>query len=813
MTQYSLKNVLGIPYTNASILYSDKIYTAVFNRILKTDLKRNTQSSLPFESKSNIIFQSFYRQYLVTIDIEGQLLLSSLSGEVMDRMSLKETATALHCTNDFIVVGLQRRVQIWRYDENGEYWMQFIIEREHMTSSIVTCITNFGDYIITGHENGEIRFYSNGVKSGFPIVLSKHRCNVIGLHISNSNLYSVTKDGSVFYWKINFVSQDPLDQQSGPSYSVELVEKYFVNKPQTSTLCSSMHADTLVLGHHTGLFDIFEMPSFNHIQTLSLKQRIDSIKFDPSGEFIAIGSRYGHLIVWEWKSESFLYKQSGHFLNCETVAVNDHFIASGDSYGVIKLFNAFTGNCIITFTEHRAAITQIIFSKNNVLLSSSLDGTVKAFDIKRYKHFRTMSAPNPVAFTCMAICGDVVCAGTRDTYEVYVWFLTTGELLDTLSGHSAPISDLKFINNTLITGSWDKTVRLWSIFDSSQNVEVINQSSDVLSISVNPVRQEYAVGCLDGTISIWDLQGVNTSIIHVRKSLTSGRHQSQITKAMSDTYCSSITYSADGQSILGGGVSKYICVFTPQQLVQRIEISRNLYLDGTKSVLNSKKMTSVGISKDLLNDKIKNDSEENTRKDYALSLPGIITNHDPGKRAVRPGIQVHDIKQSADGLSTVVATTEGVFLYSTQDIKLPIQLEVDTTPASCRLAIKNKQYLRALMTSVKINDLALFKVVMESTPTQVYEMVCNDIDNAYYAAVIKMVSEYLESTSHFEMTMEFVVALLTSIHLQDSKSRDIKVECKGLKRVINMRYKDLERVAVNNKYLLMFAQKQEELNV
>ena len=800
----SLKNVMGCPYTNASILYGDNIYTAVFNRILKTDLKRNTQCCLPFESKSNIVFSCFYKDMLVTIDAENQLIISSLEGELLDRMSLKDKASALHCFGDYIVVGVQRKIQVWRYDTNSEYWMSFVIERDHMTSSIVTCLTNYKDYVISGHENGEIRIYSNGTKQGFPIVLSKHRCTIINIHVHDSNMYSVTKDGSVFYWEIN-----------EETTSVDLKEQYFVNKPQTTTLCSSIHNNLLVLGYHTGLFDIYEMPSFNHIQTLSLKQRIDSIQFDPTGEFIALGSKYGHLIVWEWKAEAFLYKQSGHFLNCQTVAMNDQYIASGDEYGVVKLFNAFTGNSIITFTEHKAAITNLQFTKKDVLLSASLDGTVKAFDIKRYKHFRTMTAPNPVAFTSLAICGDVVVAGTRDTFEIYVWFLTTGELLDTLSGHEAPISDVQFIENTLISGSWDKTVRLWSIFDSSQNVEVVNQSSDVLSISVHPSKKEYAVSCLDGTISTWDMEGVNKNIIHVRKYLKSGRKQAQMSKAATDTYCSTISYTADGQHIIGGGDSKYICVFSHDLLLQKIEVSRNMFLDGIKSVLNSKKMTSSGISKDLLEDKnlFQNTDQVNERLNYAKELPGVQKSHDPGVRAIRPEIKVSCIKTSEDGLTTVVATTEGVFLYTTQQIKLPVQLEFDLSPKSCVAALKNKQYLQALMGSLKLNDFSLFQQIIESTPTEVYEMVCSDVAPLYYSNLLKMLTEYLQMTCHFEIGLALALAFLNQIHLQDAsilKMYNIKTECKSLKRVILMRFKDVKQIAEKNKYLFMFAQQQQQ---
>ena len=62
-----------------------------------------------------------------------------------------------------------------------------------------------------------------------------------------------------------------------------------------------------------------------------------------------------------------------------------------------------------------------------------------------------MQANKPVQFTCLAIegnSGDIVCAGgscTSDVqYNIYVWSLRTGQLMEILNGHTAPVSCLQF---------------------------------------------------------------------------------------------------------------------------------------------------------------------------------------------------------------------------------------------------------------------------------------------------------------------------------------------------------------------------------
>ena len=55
-------------------------------------------------------------------------------------------------------------------------------------------------------------------------------------------------------------------------------------------------------------------------------------------------------------------------------------------------------------------------------------------------------APEAVQFSSVAVdpSGDVVCAGSKDTFQMFVWSMRTGQLLDVFSGHEGPISTLAF---------------------------------------------------------------------------------------------------------------------------------------------------------------------------------------------------------------------------------------------------------------------------------------------------------------------------------------------------------------------------------
>lgn len=50
----------------------------------------------------------------------------------------------------------------------------------------------------------------------------------------------------------------------------------------------------------------------------------------------------------------------------------------------------------------------------------------------RYRNFRTFTSPRPVQFSCLAVdnSGEIVCAGGRDVFEIFVWSVQTGRLLE-----------------------------------------------------------------------------------------------------------------------------------------------------------------------------------------------------------------------------------------------------------------------------------------------------------------------------------------------------------------------------------------------
>ncbi|KAG6837084.1 hypothetical protein H0H93_014976 [Arthromyces matolae] len=642
------------------------------------------------------------------------------------------------------------------------------------------------------------RLFTLDPLEGFrPKTFSGHKDAVVAAFFSvdGSSIYTVSRDGAVFTWKEKEQEMHSEDEEPIPSTSNDsslgirvantrwgVHKRNYFNQANTKVVCTTFHpaSNLLVVGFSTGIFGLWEMPAFSNIHTLSISQeKISSVAINPSGEWLAFGAKkLGQLLVWEWQSESYVLKQQGHYYDMNTLsyAPDGQTIATGGDDGKIKVWSAHSGFCFVTFTEHSAPISSVAFAKHGgVLFSASLDGTVRAYDLVRYRNFRTFTSPSPVQFSCLAVdpSGEVVAAGSTDSYEVFLWSVQTGKLLDVLAGHEGPVCSLAFSPsgaNQLASGSWDKTIRLWSVFGRSRAVEPLSVTSDILALAFRPDGNELAVSTLDGQITFFDIhESKQTNVIDGRKDISGGRKADDRVSAANNSSgksFNSLAYTADGGCLIAGGNSKYVVLYDVREgegvMIKKFQISENLSLDGTEEFLDNRKVNEAGINVDLI-DMRGDESDLEDRMD--LSLPGASRGAgDMSIRRYRQEARTKCVRFSPTGRAWAAASTEGLLIYSLDDSVTfdPFDLSIDLTPQSVLEVLDAREYLKALVMAFRLNEKPLIQQVFEAIPSGDIRLITRQLPFIYVPLLLRFVAEHLERTPHIEFDLIWMNTLLMS---------------------------------------------------
>ncbi|KAH9219329.1 periodic tryptophan protein-like protein 2 [Leptodontidium sp. 2 PMI_412] len=845
-TEFKFSNLLGTVYSQGNLLFSPDgtlLYSPVGNRVTVFDLVNNKSHTLPFAHRKNISRLGLTPRgnLLLSVDQDGRAILTHVQRRiVLFHFTFKSPVSSLAFSPSgrHFAVGLDRHIEVWHTpstpDQNADGELDFapfVLHRRYAGhSDAVQNIEWSGDsrFFLSASKDLTARVWSlESEDISAKTVLGGHREGVLGAYFSKDQetIYTISKDGAIFERKYlpgqNAQEEDEEDDDNDSHARWRITKKHFFLQHNAKVTCAVFHPERnlLVAGFSNGIFGLYEMPEFNMIHSLSISQNdIDFVTINKSGDWLAFGaSKLGQLLVWEWESENQILKQQGHFdsMNALVYSPDGQKIVTTADDGKIKVWDVNSGFSIATFTEHISGVTACEFAKRgNVLFTASLDGSVRAWDLIRYRNFRTFTAPTRLSFSCLAVdpSGEVVCAGSLDSFDIHIWSVQTGQLLDRLSGHEGPVSSLAFAPNgsVVVSGSWDHTVRIWSIFDRTQTSEPLQLQADVLDVAFRPDSLQLAVSTLDGQLTFWSVsEAEQQSGVDGRRDVSGGRKitdRRTAANAAGTKSFSSIKYSADGQCVLAGGNSKYICLYSVDSLVllKKYTVSVNLSLSGTQEFLNSKLMTEAGPLGLIDEQGEASDLEDRIDR----TLPGSTRGGDPSVRKRMPEVRVADVAFSPTGRSFCAASTEGLLIYSLDTTPLfdPIDLDLEVTPASTLNVLeREKDYLKALVMAFRLNETSLLRQVFEGIPYMDISLVAKELPVVYLQRLLRLVAKETEESPHIQFCLLWMEAIVDSHGrwIQDNKGM-LDAELRVIERSVTRIQQDTLRVFEENCYTIEY---------
>lgn len=141
----------------------------------------------------------------------------------------------------------------------------------------------------------------------------------------------------------------------------------------------------------------------------------------------------------------------------------EELLATSSEDTTIKIFNNLKLNLLITYTYHRMRVNQVKFSKS-VLYSCGDDYRIKSVD------------------------------------------LNSNKVVNDYFGHSKSVTSID-VNDTLISGSADKTIRVWDLRVGKEVKKLVGHKDTITKVDN---KERIISSSIDGCIKVWDKRQYNT---------------------------------------------------------------------------------------------------------------------------------------------------------------------------------------------------------------------------------------------------------------------------------------------------------------
>jgi WD40 repeat protein len=290
-------------------------------------------------------------------------------------------------------------------------------------------------------------------------------------------------------------------------------------KAITKCVCFSPDGRLLATAHWDTTIGLWDTATGREVLTLlGHTQAVFSVSFSPDGRRVASGSGdhddcpSGEAKVWDLETGRELLTLHGHTGTVSEVAFSPdgRRLATSSWDKTVKLWDAISGVEVLTIRNQIDRLYCLAFSPDGSRLASVGNrGLVMVCDATPVRE-RIVDRPT------LALEGSYSVAFSPDGRNLLsggpgnslrMWDVSSGELLATLQGHNAPLTDVAYApdGRQIASASRDGTIRIWDTASRAETTTFRGHEHQANGLAFRPDGRRLVSAGTDHTIREWDL--------------------------------------------------------------------------------------------------------------------------------------------------------------------------------------------------------------------------------------------------------------------------------------------------------------------
>ncbi|QGJ71994.1 Serine/threonine protein kinase [Planctomycetales bacterium 10988] len=255
---------------------------------------------------------------------------------------------------------------------------------------------------------------------------------------------------------------------------------------------------------------------------------LQAASLSPNGEYFATSNRLGMLTIWNLKTQEQVRQWQAHEGNVRAVAYSPdgkHLATGGDDSNIFLWdLSQKTNSPVQTLDNHAGPILCLEYSQDGKqLLSGSADYTARLWNIESGEEevffadhidwvWDVDFSPDGKDVLTASQDGKVIISSINRTKSSPLPSNPSGEAVSIGEGlvfydhHTGPVYSAVYTQDgeQVLSGSYDKTVRLWNTADCVENWINSGHQGRVYSVAFSPSGKWLVSGSADNTARVWD---------------------------------------------------------------------------------------------------------------------------------------------------------------------------------------------------------------------------------------------------------------------------------------------------------------------